>query len=91
MNQKISQSALMSKIYMASFAVNDITLFLDTHPEDKEALDYFNHYNEIRQKLLEEYENLYGPLTIDTAEPHEIWSWVMTSYPWEGGRNRVEL
>ena len=72
-------------IHMVSFAVNDITLFLDTHPEDPEALAYFNHYRELRTQALKEYQCKYGPLTIDTATPEGKWLWATQPMPWEGG------
>ena len=40
MNQQMSQKQLLQWINMVSFAVNDITLYLDTHPDDEEALNY---------------------------------------------------
>ena len=38
MNQQMSQKQLLQWINMVSFAVNDITLYLDTHPDEEEAL-----------------------------------------------------
>ena len=72
-------------IHMVSFAVNDINLYLDTHPEDMAAIDYFNHYRELRMHALKEYECKYGPLTIDTAAPEDKWLWSTQPMPWEGG------
>lgn len=34
---------LMQRIYEASFAVDDIVLYLDTHPDDMNALNYYNY------------------------------------------------
>ena len=70
---------------MVSFAVNDITLYLDTHPTDQEAISYFNHFREIRTNALKEYEAYYGPLTIDDAHPDQKWLWATQPMPWEGG------
>lgn len=76
---------LFQWINMVSFAVNDITLYLDTHPMDKNAISYFNHFREARTQALDEYSRLYGPLTIDTALPEDNWLWSTQSMPWEGG------
>ena len=46
MNQQMSQKQLLQWINMVSFAVNDITLYLDTHPDDEEALNYLKHYRD---------------------------------------------
>lgn len=50
MNTMVSQKSLLKYIYEVSFAVNDITLYLDTHPEDEEALQYFCKYKTLREK-----------------------------------------
>lgn len=88
MNQNTNsanQRQLLAFIDKVSFVVNDITLYLDTHPKDKEAIDYFNHYKELRLKAMKEYEKQYGPLTIDLAQPEEVFQWAFMPAPWEGG------
>lgn len=82
---QMERQRLYQWIHMVSFAVNDITLYLDTHPEDKEALAYFNHFHDQRMQALKEYECKYGPLTIDSATPEGKWLWSTQSMPWEGG------
>jgi len=76
---------LFQWINMVSFAVNDITLYLDTHPDDQQALDYFNHFKALRTDALKEYASKYTPLTIDTATPENYWTWWSSEMPWEGG------
>lgn len=80
-----NRKQLLSFIDKVSFAVNDITLYLDTHPKDKEAIEYFNHYKELRLKALKEYEKQYGPLLVDLAQPEDVFSWTFMPAPWEGG------
>ncbi len=82
---QMEQIKLFQWINMVSFAVNDIVLYLDTHPMDQEAIAYFNHFREVRMNALKEYENCYGPLTVDTAKPDQKWLWAMQPMPWEGG------
>lgn len=84
MNQ-MNQAQLLHWIDMVSFAVVDITQYLDTHPEDADALKYFDHYSELRRAALRVYAEKYGPLTIDTARPASYWSWSAVALPWEGG------
>ncbi len=62
-----SRASLLSWINMVSFAVDDIKLFLDTHPQDPAALEYFNTYSELRRQALEDFAQAYYPLTIDTV------------------------
>lgn len=78
---------LMNKINKASFAVDDVKLYLDTHPCDHQAMEYFEKYQKIRNKALKEYAKYYGPLTIDTVDLDacEKWSWVNDPWPWQEG------
>lgn len=85
MNQPMNQKQLMQWINMVSFAINDIVLYLDTHTDDEEALNYFNHYKELRKQALRTYAEQYGPLTIDTANVTNYWCWATQPWPWEGG------
>lgn len=68
-NSKPCRKDLLMQIGHASFAVDDVKLYLDTHPRDQEALDFFYEYNKKRNQLLKEYAKYYGPLTVDTAVP----------------------
>lgn len=77
----------MQTINEVSFAVNDIALYLDTHPDDENALAYYREKVMVRNEALREYASHYGPLTIDTANDDcsRQWNWVMQPWPWEGG------
>ncbi len=68
MISQMNQAQLLHWINMVSFAVVDITLYLDTHPKDEEALKYFNHYIDLRRCAMRAYAEKYGPLTIDSAK-----------------------
>ena len=85
MISQMNQSQLLHWIDMVSFAVVEITEYLDTHPHDEEALKYFNHYADLRRTALPAYAQNYTPLTIDTANPDNYWR--LASYPWrwQGG------
>lgn len=83
--QRPSRKELMDKINQYSFAVNEATLFLDTHPFDTEALAYFQKYRALRVEAIQEYAKYYAPLVIDYAvSDNTPWSWVNEPWPWEG-------
>lgn len=83
---QMNQAQLLHFISVVSFQVVDTQLFLNTHPSDKEALQHFNYYLDLRIKALKIYEEKYGPLTIDSANPECYWEWVKHPWPWEGGK-----
>ena len=83
--QNQQKEMLLKKINEVSFAVDDILLFLDTHPDCQEALDFYHKNVSARKEALAEYARLYGPLTIDTADDgcSRSWDWIRQPFPWE--------
>lgn len=79
----MNQSQLLHAIYEVSFAMNDVTLFLDTHPDDCEALAYFKEVQQLRKQALEIYAKRFGPLLIDDVCADNYWSWAAMPLPWE--------
>lgn len=80
---KLSQEELLSKVQAHAFAINDLALYLDTHPNDEKALALHNQYAKEYRKLYDEYERKYGPLSIFC--PCDKWRWIASPWPWEGG------
>ena len=94
-----NRQELLQKINEISFAVNDLTLYLDTHPTDIQALEKFDFYAGERKRLMREYEMKFEPLTIDCVKADTIhdhneycpypqqkhFTWVDGPAAWEGG------
>lgn len=76
---------LLNWINIVSFSLIDISLFLDTHPCDKEALEHFEHFSDLRKQAMKEYSENYGPLTLDNVTNYKKWDWALQPWPWEGG------
>ena len=77
---------LLRKIMEYKFVINDLALYLDTHNNDRKALEMHNEYVEKLDKVTKEYEKNYGPLTIETVM--ENWDWATDLWPWQRGFNR---
>ena len=84
-NNQNERYRLMQKITKVGFALDDITLYLDTHPADRDAMDYYHHMNELYQKLQKEYEDHFGPLTQNGVTNSHCWQWATEKWPWERG------
>lgn len=78
-----TENKLLQKVDELSMIVTDLNLYLDTHPNDKAALDAFFSYNELLTAARSEYEMYCGPLTAQTAKPEQQWSWAVTPWPWQ--------
>lgn len=82
------RSTLLKELNEVSFALNDLTLFLDTHPDCQEALSTFHALAPKREQLLKQYASDFEPLTIDgiaSLAKEESFSWLNGPAPWEGG------
>ena len=60
---------MLKEINEVSFVINDLTLFLDTHPLEPTALEAFSQAMEKRKQLLKEFAKEFEPLTQDCVCP----------------------
>lgn len=74
---------LMERIRALDFVKKELELYLDTHPNCKVALDYYYRTIDALDKLVEEYENKYGPITARGVVSSDNWTWIVTPWPWQ--------
>ena len=74
---------LLCEIRSLSFAINDLALYLDTHPQDTKAIRLHSEYSQRQSILAEKYQEQYGPLTINYSS--DTWNWIDEPWPWERG------
>ena len=53
---QMNQKELFGWVSALGFCAYDMLLYLDTHPEDEEALNYFNQCNELYLSAKRTYE-----------------------------------
>lgn len=82
MNNGVNKDELMKKIHALSFAMTEAQLFLDTHPECRDALTYYRKLGEDLDTAMTEYQNKYGPLFADMVVGDK-WTWVDGPWPWQ--------
>lgn len=79
---------LMSRLAAVSFAINDLTLYLDTHPDCPKGTALFYQLLEERLTLLTEYAKQFYPLTqtsmITGNYDRTQYGWTEGPMPWEG-------
>lgn len=81
----MTRKEMLKKIKCLKFAIVELALYLDTHPEDTKALCLHNKYNKELKEICDKYQKVYGPLTIEY--PCNKWRWLEEPWPWEGGVN----
>lgn len=85
-NMTPEQCEMLHDIDILCFTVIDMTLYTDTHPEDKKARDFVRHYQKLLNSLKREYAMKYGALSMSDADMHGVsWDWEAMPLPWEGG------
>ena len=65
-----------------SFMMHDLNLYLDVHPDDKEALNMFINYRNLVNDLTLKYERKYGPLCVKNVMDNTPFAWESTKWPW---------
>ena len=74
----------MKKVQAVCFALDDLRLFLDTHPYEKEAMSSYEQYKNQRKQILQEYEQNFGSILAYDVNQENQWTWVESPWPWEG-------
>ena len=75
---------LYKAITSLSFVIDELRLFLDTHPCDEEARMAYQNYKCIRNEYVERYAEEYGPIESYRVNAECEWSWVNEPLPWKG-------
>lgn len=77
----------LTELQTLAFAIQELALYLDTHREDKEALQLYRSFQSIYKQNCEKYEEKYGPLTHKPTVSGE-YRWLDDPWPWEYAKNR---
>jgi spore coat protein JB len=78
-----NRDEMLKKIKELQFSMIDLALYLDTHPNDKKAICMHREYANKYRRMTDEYQRMYGPLTI--MFPCNKWRWLEEPWPWERG------
>ena len=78
-----TREEMLKKIKCYNFAIIELGLYLNTHPDDEKAICLHNSYNKTLRDLKDKYQKVYGPLSI--YYPCNKWRWLEEPWPWEGG------
>ncbi|MGN1095420.1 MAG: spore coat protein CotJB [Eubacteriales bacterium] len=78
---------LMEMIQSEDFTVYETVLYLDGHPCDRKALEFYREHRDNLVSMKEEYKRKYGPLTIYENYDCDTWSWIECPWPWEREAN----
>ena len=77
----------LTELQTIAFAINELALYLDTHRDDKEALDLYRSYQKMYQEGREAYEKMCGPLN-HMRVGEGSYRWLDDPWPWEYAKNQ---
>ena len=73
----------LAQLMAMNFVLVELTEYLDTHPEDTEALEMFKKYARMYRDGREAYEANYGPLILTHAGGEKQFNWTKDPWPWD--------
>lgn len=80
---KNEKEAMLVKLMMLDFAINDLNLYLSLNPQDKETYQLFTKCSLAYNKLQMEYEKKYQVLQVNN-DTFGKYSYNSSPWPWEG-------
>ncbi len=78
---------LLCSIQQYDFAMYELQLYLDTHPNCPMAMQQYKKYRAMKQAAVEQYVRLYGPLQAEQSDTDGTWNWIENPWPWEKEAN----
>lgn len=83
----MERDELLAQLTAIDFTVEDLHLYLDTHPYDQEALMKYNQATMQSRYLRDIYENKYGMLRANNSSSKFPWQWIANPWPWDSEFN----
>ena len=77
----MSKQSLLRDIQAAHFSLTETRLFLDTHPCDREAMEYYLCQKEKLAELMMQWENVCPDIRKENGAVR--WAWADTPWPWQ--------
>lgn len=79
----MTRDELLRKITAHDFYIIDLHLYLDTHPDDAQAIACYNACVTEANALHREFERRFGMLVADVSESAVPWEWIKDPWPWQ--------
>ena len=77
----------LTELQTMAFVIQEMALYLDTHRDDKEALEVYQAFQKMYQQGRERYEEHCGPMNHMSLTDGE-YKWLNDPWPWEYAKNR---
>ena len=89
-NQKELPMTPKTELQVLAFAVNELALYLDTHPNDAEALEMYETYQQALHDGMMNYSKDRMPLNHTVPGRRGRYCWPNDPWPWEYAGNKED-
>lgn len=80
----MQRNELLKKLTALDFVAVDLNLYLDTHPNDKVAIQEYNNVVQEAKLIRQDFEQHYGPLcSFRSQNTFDKFAWINNPWPWE--------
>ena len=87
-NKNEKKATPLTELQTMAFIIQELALYLDTHRDDREALEVYRVYQEMYHKCMNEYTRNCRPLSHNTPAKGENYQWLDDPWPWEYAANK---
>lgn len=89
-NQNELPATTLAELQSLGFAIQELALYLDTHREDREALELYRQYQQMYDRCRQLYVKEHGPLNHGSPAASGGYDWLDDPWPWEYSANKEE-
>ncbi len=83
--ENMCKEDLFKLIQSTNFAIIELALYLDTHPDCPCALKTYHDYHHTFLEAVSVYQKRFDPITIYGVHCDDYWTWGNEPWPWQKG------
>lgn len=87
MSKTKMENTALAELMALDFAVDELGLYLTTHPDDQEVLNLYWNYIKLANEGQKKYVKMYGPLFQTDITEDSGYAWLNDPWPWDEGGN----
>lgn len=72
----------MTELQALEFVLQELALYLDTHPSDGEAFELFRQYAALEETARADYVEIGGPIMRGETTRSKTYTWLQDPWPW---------
>ncbi|MBO3280021.1 MAG: spore coat protein CotJB [Clostridiales bacterium] len=76
------QQTPMTELQALEFVLQELALYLDTHPSDGEAFELFRQYAALEETARADYVEIGGPIMRGETARSKTYTWLQDPWPW---------